>query len=443
MTITRREFLRRSALVGAAVTAPHPLLRAMLGAGVAWAAPPDAILVLVQLEGGNDGLNTVIPSAAGVQRTTYDTKRPNLGVPLANLAGTGIGSSGGTALALHPTMGGLKTLFDAGKVAVVNGVGYPNQNLSHFRSEDIWFGALDPTEVPAEPFATGWFGRYLDAAGFGPSNIVAVDVNETMNPIFVSTDSNVLAVRRIADFVIPDDPLYPDYAAKKAALQAAYAVEADPLETSGVQLSIGTSGDAMLGKIDVYANVSTTWSSNLNGIGGSLGNSLKQVSSILRYDALGMGPATGARFFHVRLGGFDTHTQQQADLLTGTQPVRLQRVSDSLKAFYDDMVALGIANKVLVMTFSEFGRRVAENGSGSTAGTDHGAASPLFVVGDPVNGGLYGTFPNLTDLDGGNTKWNVDFRQVYATIIDKWLLGAAGAHAPILNGSFTTLGFLT
>jgi uncharacterized protein (DUF1501 family) len=442
MAITRREFMRRSALVGAAVTAPHPLLRAMLGAGVAHAAPPDAILVLVQLEGGNDGLNTVIPSAAGLQRTTYDTKRPTLGVPLANLGATGIGSSGGTALALHPTMTALKTLFDAGKVAVVNGVGYPNQNLSHFRSEDIWFGALDPTATPAEAFATGWFGRHLDAAGFGPSTIVTVDVNETLNPIFIHENANVLAVRRIADFELPDDPLYPDYAAKKAALQAAYAVEADPIETAGTQLSIGTSGDAMLGKIDVYANVSTSWGSNLNGLGGSLGTSLKQVASILRYDVLGGFPQTGARFFHVRLGGFDTHTQQQANLTTGAQPIRLQRVSDSLRAFYDDMVALGIAHKVVMMTFSEFGRRVGENGSGSTAGTDHGAASPLFVVGDPVNGGLYGTFPDLTDLDGGNTKWNVDFRQVYASIIDKWLLGP-GAHVPILNGTFGTLGFLT
>jgi uncharacterized protein (DUF1501 family) len=442
MAITRREFMRRSALVGAAVTAPHPLLRAMLGPGIAHAGPADAILVLVQLEGGNDGLNTVIPSAVGAQRSTYDTKRPNLGVPLANLMATGIGSSGGTALALHPTMTALKTLFDAGKVAVVNGVGYPNQNLSHFRSEDIWFGALDPEAAPAESFTTGWFGRYLDAAGFGPSNIVAVDVNETLNPIFIHQNANVLAVRRIADFEIPDDPLYPDYAAKKAALQAAYAVEADPLETDGVQLSIGTSGDAMLGKIDVYANIDTGWSSNLNGLGGSLGTSLKQVSSILRYDALGLGPATGARFFHVRLGGFDTHTQQQANLTTGTQPIRLQRVSDSLKAFYDDMVDLGIANKVVLMTFSEFGRRVAENGNGTTAGTDHGAASPLFVVGEAVNGGLYGTFPNLNDLDGGNTKWTVDFRQVYATLIDKWLL-SPGAHVPILNDSFGTLGFLT
>ncbi len=449
MAITRREFMRRSALVGAAVTAPHPLLRAMLGAGGAWfgsgvahAGPPDAIIVLVQLEGGNDGLNTVIPSAAGAQRTTYDTKRPNLGVPLGNLGLTGIGNSGGTALALHPTMTALKTLFDAGKVAVVNGVGYPNQNLSHFRSEDIWFGALDPTAAPAENFTTGWFGRYLGAAGFGPSTIVAVDVNETLNPIFVQPGTNTLAVRRIADFELPDDPLYPDYAAKKAALQAAYAVEADPLETGGVQLEIGTSGDAMLGKIDIYANVSTNWPSNLNGLGGSLGTSMKQVSSILRYDVLNPGSPTGARFFHVRLGGFDTHTQQQADLVTGAQPIRLQRVADSLKAFYDDMVDLGIANKVLLVTFSEFGRRVAENGNGTTAGTDHGAASPLFVVGDAVNGGLYGTFPNLNDLDGGNTKWNVDFRQVYATIIDKWLL-TPGAHVPILNDSFSTLGFLT
>ena len=96
-----------------------------------------------------------------------------------------------------------------------------------------------------------------------------------------------------------------------------------------------------------------------------------------------------------------------------------------------------------IKCWNEFGRRVAENGSGTTAGTDHGAASPLFIVGDTVNGGLYGTFPDLTDLDGGNTKWNVDFRQVYATIIDKWLIGSAGAHTPILNDSFSTLGFLT
>ena len=437
MPITRREFIQRGAIAAAAITAPHPLLRAMFGARTAYAAgPPGAILVLIQLEGGNDGLNMVIP-IDGTQRSLYDTARPNLAVPAANLPPTEIDVDPvkTNRLALHPTMTGLKTLYNAGKVAVVNGVGYANQSLSHFRSEDIWFSAN-----PTSAFSTGWFGRYLESA-FTPSDIVAVDVNETLNPIFVCPSCNVLAVRRLADFVLPDDPLYPDLAAKKAALQAMYAVEADPMDTADVQLAIGTSGDAMLGKIDDYAAVGTGWSSHLDPVSGSLAKRLKQVASILRYDATGPTSPTGARFFHVRLGGFDTHTQQGT--LTGSQPLLLQRTSDSIKAFYDDLVDLGLSSKVLMMTFSEFGRRVAENGGAGTAGTDHGAASPLLVVGDAVNGGVHGTLPALNDLDKGNLKYHTDFRQVYATIIDKWL-GNAGDHVPLLPGApFTTLGFLS
>jgi uncharacterized protein (DUF1501 family) len=436
MPITRREFLQRGAIAAAAITAPHPLLRAMFGAGTAYAGPTGAILVLIQLEGGNDGLNMVIP-IDGTQRGLYDTARPTLAVPATNLSPTEIDADPvkSNRLALHPTMTGLKTLYDAGKVAVVNGVGYANQSLSHFRSEDIWFSAN-----PTGAFSTGWFGRYLESA-FSPSDIVAVDVNETLNPIFVCQSCNVLAVRRLADFVLPDDPLYPDLAAKKAALQAMYAVEADPMDTADVQLAIGTSGDAMLGKIDDYAAVDTSWSSHLDPVLGSLAKRLKQVASILRYDASGPMSPTGARFFHVRLGGFDTHTQQGT--LTGAQPSLLQRTSDAIKAFYDDLVDLGLSSKVLMMTFSEFGRRVAENGGAGTAGTDHGAASPLFVVGDAVNGGVHGTVPALNDLDKGNLKYHTDFRQVYATIIDKWL-GNPGDHVPLLPGApFTTLGFLS
>ena len=413
----------------------------MLGAGKAEAAPPPgAILVVIQLEGGNDGLNTVIPiddAGSVAQRTLYEAARPTLAVPVANLAATEIDTdpAKGTRLALHPSMTALKTLYDAGVVAVVTGVGYPNPSLSHFRSEDIWFSAN-----PAASSSTGWFGRYLDSA-YGPSDLVSVDVNETLSPIFVCQHCKVLAVRRLADFVLPDDPLYPDLAAKKAALDAMYAIEADPMETSDVQLEIGTSGDVLLGKIDDYAAVGTSWSSHLDAVGVELARRLKQVASVIRYDASGPSSPIGARFFHVRLGGFDTHTQQGT--LTGAQPTRLQRIAASMKAFYDDMVDLGVAAKCLMMTFSEFGRRVAENGSSGTAGTDHGAASALFVVGAPVSGGVYGTVPALNDLDGsGNLKFNVDFRQVYATIIDKWLAGP-GAHVSLLPGApYTTLGFL-
>ena len=154
---------------------------------------------------------------------------------------------------------------------------------------------------------------------------------------------------------------------------------------------------------------------------------------------------TGARFFHVRIGGFDTHTNQGA--LTGRQADLLAQVSSAIKAFYDDMVALGVANKVLIMTFSEFGRRVAENGSPSTAGTDHGAAAPLFVVGNgittaPGGGYVFGRVPPLdTGLleNGRNLAYHTDFRRVYATVIDDWLNGDSAA---VLGGAFASVGFV-
>src|SRR5262245_14862349 len=183
MAITRRQFLSRGALTAAALAAPHPLRRALVGARTADAAPPaNPILVIIQLEGGNDGLNTVIPidnAVSVMQRTLYETARPNIGVPVANLLATEIDADPvkGNRLALHPAMGPMKTLYDAGKVAVVNGVGYPNQNLSHFRSEDIWFGA-DPV---SPTFPSGWFGRWLDAT-FSPSDLLAVDMDNTLNP---------------------------------------------------------------------------------------------------------------------------------------------------------------------------------------------------------------------------------------------------------------------
>lgn len=438
MALTRRRFLTRSALAGAAITAPHPLLRAMLGPGTAHAAPSNPILVLVQLEGGNDGLNTVIP-VAGAQRGLYETARPSIGVPAVNLSATLIDNDPVThdALALHPAMTALKTLYDAGKVAVINGVGYPNQNLSHFRSEEIWFGA-----DPVAPFGDGWFGRYLETT-FSPSDLVAVDVDSTLNPIFVAPGANTLAIVRLSDFRLPDDPLAPDLAAKKLALDTLYGVEANPLETSGLQRTIAASGDLLLSKIADYALVPTGWSSNLDPLGTSLARRLKQVASILRYDAGLPTAPTGARFFHVRLGGFDTHTQQGA--LTQRQPLLLGRLSDAIAAFLADLagISTALADRTLVVTFSEFGRRPAENDSGANAGTDHGASSVLFAVGNAVNGGVYGRVPALDDLDSSkNLKFHTDFRRVYATIIDQWL-GAPGDHVGLLPGApFSTLGFL-
>jgi uncharacterized protein (DUF1501 family) len=441
MAINRRRFLQRSAMTGAALTAQHPLFRAMFGTSVAHAAPPsDAIFVLVQLEGGNDGLDTVFPvdDVPGFpQRSTYLTLRGSLKQDNTSLS---IGADPGTGneLALHPALADLWTRFDTdGKLAVIEGVGYPGQSLSHFRSEDIWFGGI-PSSAP---FSSGWFGRWLDSA-FTPSDLVTLDLNETLNPSFFCSSCNVLAVTDLDEFLLPDDPVaeYQDAVAKKLALGTAYGFEADPLETSGVQLTIGTSGKVLLDKVDVYGAVSSWGGSNLSGSGFnfSFARRLKEISSILKFDQDNPGSATGARFFHVRLGGFDTHTNQAVRHVT-----LLDRVSRVLDAFYQDTVDLGIENKVLTVTMSEFGRRGKENGTPSNAGTDHGRASVLFALGGQVQGGVYGSLPDLTDLDAqGNLKENVDFRQVYATVIDKWL-GSPGDHAAILSGGpYTTLGFL-
>jgi uncharacterized protein (DUF1501 family) len=432
MAITRRTFLRGAAAATAAGALPHPLFRAMLGPGNAWATPPDRILVLVQLEGGNDGLNMVVP-ADGPQRTLYEARRPTLQIPAGSLLPVADDPVTGDALGLHPACDGLKALYDAGRVAIVNGVGYPNQSLSHFRSEDIWYGGLPSTGT----FTTGWFGRVLDATQPAGA-LVTLDADGTLWPGFTSESANVLVLKRLSEFVLPDDALYPDGAAKQATLGTLYATEAT---ATGLVGRIAATGDVLLGKIDDYAAVDTTWPSNLNAVPGGPAARLKQVASVIRHDyVLGAPSPTGARFFHVRLGGFDTHTRQGG--VTGRQADLLTQVFDAIRAFFDDLVATNLADDVLLVVFSEFGRRVAENGGAATAGTDHGAAAPVVVVGGNCVGGVHGRVPPLDQalLDQGkNLAFHTDFRSVYATIIQKWL----GADpVPVLGGAFPMQAFL-
>ena len=436
MALTRRQFLQCGAVTAAAITSPHPLLRAMFGARTAHATPADAVVVIIQLQGGNDGLNTLIPIDDAVtvqQRTLYEAARPNLRIAPTELFATEIDADPvkGNRLALHPAMTDLRALYDLGKLAVVAGVGYPNPNLSHFESEDIWFSGDAGLATPN----SGWFGRYLESS-FTPTDLVAIDIDNTMCPLFLAQNANILTVQGLSAFNLPS----PDLAANEALVEAMYEIEADSMETSGVQLALGAAGKVLLGQMDDYAAVSTNWSSHLDPLPSGLARRLKQIASILRYDAQNPSTPLGARFFHVRIGGFDTHTQQGT--AAGNQATLLESVAQAMKAFYDDTVDLGAASRCLTMTFSEFGRRVAENGNAGNAGTDHGAASVLFVAGEPVTGGVYGTLPALNDLDSGNLKSNVDFRQVYATIIDKWL-ATPGAHVPLLPDSpYTTLSFL-
>lgn len=436
MKISRRRLLQGGALTGATLAVPGPLQRALLNPNEARASgPTNPCIVVVQLEGGLDGLNTVIPvddQPGFAQRSAYDAARSSIALTPAQLAATTIGADPvkGNSLALHPSLADLKTLFDLGKLAVIQGVAYPNQNLSHFRSEDIWFSA-----EPVLPFSDGWFGRYLDSY-YTSSDLVTVDVDTTLSKMYVCPlGCNVLAVKKLSQFVLPDDDLYPDAAAKKLALETAYAVEADPGETSGLQNTVGVSGDVLLGKIDEYAAIDTNWGSNLDAVSGTPAKRLLEVSSIIRHDAV-VGPPVGAKYFHVRQGGYDTHTNEGST--TGRLANLFDDLGPALKAFYDDLQAINteagsnVSDNVLVVLFSEFGRRVAENGGG---GTDHGSASVMFALGDCVNGGIYGEMPDIAATDSkGNLVHHTDFRQVYASIIDNWLQ-SPGDHIPLLPGS--------
>ena len=433
--INRRRFLQGGAAAAAWMATPRPFAGALGVRSAHAAGPPNPIFVFVQLEGGNCGLNTVIPlddTGPVAQRSLYEAARPTLAVPTAALAGMQIGDDPvkGTGLALHPAMPELKALYDEGRVAVLNGIGYAGPSLSHFRSEDIWFGA----ETVA-PFPGGWLGTYLDAY-YTSSDLVALDAASTLNPAFFGQTANVLAVKKLSQFKLPDDNLYPDPVARRLALDTAYASEADPLQTDGLQLTIGNSGNVLLGKIDEFAAIDRNWGSNLESVDDKFADRLMEIASVIRHDEI-VGPPVGVRYFHCRRGGFDTHTNQGA--LEGRQPDLLGAVSQGLAAFWQDMVDLGVEDRVLIVTMSEFGRRVDENGG---FGTDHGEASCLFAIGNTVQGGVHGTVPALDDLDRGNLKFHTDFRRVYATVIDRWLQ-SPGAHTALLPGApYTLLDFL-
>ncbi|MDG2308727.1 MAG: DUF1501 domain-containing protein [Candidatus Binatia bacterium] len=444
MDISRRRLLQGGALTGATLAIPGPLQRALFSPNEARAAgPTNPIIVVVQLEGGLDTLNTVVPvndQPGFPQRTEYDAARSSIALTPAELAATTIGTDPvkGNTLALHPSLSHLKSLFDSGKLAVIQGVSYANQSLSHFRSEDIWFSGESVL-----PFADGWFGRYLDSY-YTSSDLVTVDVDTTLSKMFVCPlGCNVLAVKKLSQFVLPDDNEYPDAVAKKTALEAMYAVEADPGETSGLQNTVGVSGEVLIGKIDEYAAIDTGWGSNLDGVSGSIADRLTEVSSIIRHDAVS-GTPVGANYFHVRQGGYDTHTNQGST--SGRLASLFDQLSPALGAFYQDLQDINveagsnISDDVLVVTFSEFGRRIAENGGG---GTDHGSAGAVFALGDCVNGGIYGEMPDIGAPDSkGNLVHHTDFRQVYASIIDNWLQ-SPNAHVPLLPGApYTTIPFI-
>jgi uncharacterized protein (DUF1501 family) len=372
-------------------------------------ATSDRILIVVQMAGGNDGLNTVVPFGDPL----YHQMRPTLAIPDAKVLPLD------TRLGLHPNLAPLKQIWDAGHLAIVEGVGYPNQSLSHFQAMDIW-QTLDLNGTGSE----GWLGKlvsgWVDQDGHP---FKAMDIGVQTAQALASISAPVPTLSSVNTYRIYPDPADTDNGnARLQALMKLYnsypktSPYAALLDTTALSAQVGSRS---LHEADAKYQTSVTYPT------GPFAAGLKILAEAIVEDL-------GLRVGYVTLGGFDTHANQQA-----THDVLMKTLADGLSAFYTDLSKHGKADHVVIMSWSEFGRRVEENGS---QGTDHGTAAPMFVIGNPVNKGIFGEPPGLSNLDNtGNLKYTTDFRSVYATVLDRWL-GASSQD--VLGGSFGSQNFL-
>ena len=403
----RRDFLRllgSAGIISLGAVPPRFLVNAAETPGVA--GRDKRVLVLIQLAGGNDGLNTLVPFGD----PAYEKARP------------GIGISKGQALklndhvGLHPSLTGLKSLYDEGKLAVVQGVGYPNPDRSHFRSMDIWQSAQPQNENPRD----GWLGRALEwQFDRQPALAEALSLGTDKLPLaFVSTRVNVPTLRRLEDFQLVDG----QGPAANQKLTRSTLKQLSGQSATGELDFLRRSTTTALTSAERLKSLSSTYRTTVNYPATGLANRLKLIAQMLTADL-------PARMFVVSLDGFDTHSQQQPG-----HAALMAELSGAIRAFEQDLVEHKLSDRVLLATYSEFGRRVAENGS---LGTDHGAASMLFALTRTGKAGLHGTHPSLTDLTDGDLKFNLDFRCVYATLLDNWL---EIPSAKVLGAEFPKIG---
>lgn len=404
MKPSRREFLTTglggAALAATSLSVPGFLsYTARAAAGGSARRRDGSILVVVQLTGGNDGLNTVVPH----RDDRYHKARPTLRIASDRAL------SLTDALGLHPDMTGLKRLFDDGLLEIVTNVGYPNPDRSHFRSMDIWHTA----RLTPEDAQDGWLGRLVDRCGCpgladdarrstvrpGSSDVAvpfALHLDDDVLPLALQTRRQpVPSVRSLDAFRLPADA---DALADAIALPRDAATD----DLLFVQRT-AVSSCAQARRIELVASDRVA---RAPYPGYGLATRLQQIAQLIGADF-------GPRIYYTSLGGFDTHARQAA-----THAALLRELSDSIAAFYDDLKARRLADRVLLLTFSEFGRRVAEN---SGQGTDHGAAAPVFLVGGDCKAGVTGPPPDLANLLDGDLRHNVDFRSVYARVLDEWL----------------------
>jgi uncharacterized protein (DUF1501 family) len=440
MAISRRQFIKRTGLVAAGSFLGPSLFRNPWVQQALAQTIGDRYFIVVFLDGGNDGLNTVTPienGSSGNLRGAYQIARTTgtggLQLSAAQLAATAIGNdpNTGTPLALHPGFTGFKTLYDSGKLAVIQGCGYPNYSLSHDESRHSW-----QTGIPLGT-GTGWVGRYL-AANYGGTDIPGVNITDEIAGEFIQSATSVLAVRRVGNFKFPYDEYDDsDIPAKSAAFQALSAAAFANLQPT-LQY-VGAAGNATLTATSSYPPLSDqyrtdrgSFNQRYSDLGTSFARDIREVAKII-YGANRGVPNVNARFFELRNGGYDTHSDQGAGASDDQQYSLHNEVGNALELFYEDCVDMGVANKVCIVTWSEFSRRIVQNDNG----TDHGSQGPMFVIGGAVNGGVYGNHPNIADQavlnpdnEDGNTPYSqaagdpfrsTDFRDVYGTLLKNWL----------------------
>lgn len=365
----------------------------------------DRCLLLVNLQGGNDGLNCVVPHGDA----QYYALRPSIAIPRSDVLTLN------ARVGFNPAMRSFKSLYDKGIVAVVQGVGYPDPDHSHFRSTEIW-----QTAAPTAYEHTGWLGRYLDEANVPKDNLFnGVAIAQVLPEALVADRVDVPAVAQLKGYGLLSDRDQVARAAFSRVAADARLPFSSPYLAHVAQIEDhAQKGSEELPKLIAGYKPSGAYPAT------PLGRSLSLAAQIV-------GSKIGTRVLYVQHGSFDTHVGQKA-----VQDRLLGEFSDAMKAFYDDLAAHGNDRRVLTMTFSEFGRRAAEN---ANRGTDHGEASPLFLIGGGVKGGIYGAYPDLAQTNMGNVRFTTDFRSVYATVLERWL---GRPSSSILHGRFPLIEVL-
>lgn len=417
MGVTRREFVRN----GISATVAGVVFPSLLSDLVRAQGTSTHNLVVLNLAGGNDGLSMLVPYTDSF----YYSRRPTLAIPAGTVLQVGSDSSG-KPLGLHPRLTGLLDIFNQGRLALIQRVGYANSSRSHFQGTDIW-----STANPSSSQGPGWLGQYLATLRPPLDPLVAWNTLTETPHALQSPTVSVASIPSVSGYAFGSPNTGTEAGLERSAAQnIASRLPADqPLVAF-----IATTAQAALNTLNRVASVgqyrpTVTYPNN------GFGQALQAVAGAMANNI-------GTKLFFVQTGGFDNHAGQDTTSTNGTYVRLMGTLNDALMAFYNDVRNVGLINDTLVLSFSEFGRRVTENGS---KGTDHGAASVMMAMGGGVRGGLYGTGPSLNpdpqnatlENNGADVRFETDFRSVYAKAIDNWL---GGDSAAVLKGNFRVAG---